>query len=166
MFRIVNINDKYGDAIEFRGATIDEAVAAMQTTIRACGPEFAEVEIEPEDYEQRPVVIEVCESVEALREYCGLDFSSVEDGREDDAAEDFRSRLHVALEDAGYETKRASGQRSLCHGWNGANTFRIKRGPCGTFANLSTNEIEEITAIIDRTEAETVAAWQSGDETE
>jgi len=40
MTTIRNTNDKFGSPVEFCGETLDEAVANMQVTLWACGPEF------------------------------------------------------------------------------------------------------------------------------
>jgi len=38
--KIRNVNEKFGMPIEFEAPTEDEAVAAMASAIRACGPEY------------------------------------------------------------------------------------------------------------------------------
>jgi hypothetical protein len=49
--KIRNANDAYGWPTEFSGETLDDAIADMQTTVRACGPEFADVVVAVDDYE-------------------------------------------------------------------------------------------------------------------
>ena len=51
MITIVNTNDQYGDAIEVTAETLEKAVEEMESTIRACGPDFEDVEITDDDYE-------------------------------------------------------------------------------------------------------------------
>ena len=51
MVTIKNTNELYGDAIEFSGATIADAVSEMQSTIRACGEEFSDAIVTDEDFE-------------------------------------------------------------------------------------------------------------------
>ena len=48
---IRNINDAYGMRVTETGETLQEAIATMQTAIRACGPEFANVVVTDDDYE-------------------------------------------------------------------------------------------------------------------
>ena len=50
MITIRNENELYGEPIEFHGETIEEAIADMQSTIRQCGPDFANVIVEHGDY--------------------------------------------------------------------------------------------------------------------
>jgi len=51
MITIRNTNDRYGAPATSTGKTLAEAVATMQEAIRDCGPEFAAVEVGPDDYE-------------------------------------------------------------------------------------------------------------------
>jgi hypothetical protein len=51
MIIIKNTNEAYGDLIEFEGVTLEEAVAEMEATIRACGPDFEDVIVTADDYE-------------------------------------------------------------------------------------------------------------------
>jgi LmbE family N-acetylglucosaminyl deacetylase len=48
---IRNNSTYYGMPETFRGATLSEAVAAMQAAIRACGPDFAQVIVTENDYD-------------------------------------------------------------------------------------------------------------------
>lgn len=48
---IRNINERYGDAIEFTAPTLEEAVRAFQSSVCTCGPDYANIEITPADYE-------------------------------------------------------------------------------------------------------------------
>ena len=48
---IRNVNERYGDGIEFCGSSIAAAVSEMEEAIRGCGPEFEAVTVEEEDYE-------------------------------------------------------------------------------------------------------------------
>lgn len=48
---IRNTNERYGAPETSTGETLPCAVARMQATIRACGPEFADVVVGPDDYE-------------------------------------------------------------------------------------------------------------------
>jgi hypothetical protein len=51
MFTIRNKNEKFGDAIEFSGKTLEEAVQNMQTALRACGKDFEAAVVTNADYE-------------------------------------------------------------------------------------------------------------------
>ena len=51
MVTIRNNNDAYGMDVCFSAASIEEAVADMQATIRACGLDFADVVVCERDYD-------------------------------------------------------------------------------------------------------------------
>jgi hypothetical protein len=51
MTTIRNTNERFGDPAQFSGETLADAVAAMQATIRECGPEFSDVVVTDCDYE-------------------------------------------------------------------------------------------------------------------
>ena len=53
LVRIVNSNPSYGDAVEFVGFTIEDAVRRMQAHVRACGEDFANVVVTENDYDVR-----------------------------------------------------------------------------------------------------------------
>lgn len=104
--------------------------------------------------------IEFCTNVEWLSDGYradGMDGDEVADARLDAAlaalAKDPRA---VYL-----ETERANGQRTMFHGWNGANTFRYKFGIFGTFSEL---DDEEKAALCDAEEAGRAAAQKASDE--
>lgn len=104
---------------------------------------------------------EICTNHEALREYCGLDFSELNDGVPGDTPYGtFLTELRHLLEDLGYETIHAKGQRSLCHGWNGANTFKHKIGPVGTFDELSAEDLMTVYNVIDVAMDTTLSTWR------
>jgi hypothetical protein len=105
--------------------------------------------------------LELCTHNEALREWCGLNWEGIEesDYAAREAAEQFSEAVWNALESAGYEVRNAKGQRNTCHGWNGANTFRWRTGPVGSFEQPTIVEEREIRDIIDRCNAAAVAAW-------
>lgn len=94
------------------------------------------------------VTLEVCSNVEWLRENAGLNLDRLADGMENDAAREFGSEICSRLENFGYKTCSAKGQRITFHGWNGANTFAHKLGPVGTFDDLTTEQESEIFAAI------------------
>lgn len=48
---IRNINERYGYRVTFEDVTVEEAAAKMQWSIRQCGPEYADIVVEPSDYE-------------------------------------------------------------------------------------------------------------------
>ena len=48
---IRNRNEMFGAPVDFTAVDEEAAVAEMQTTIRQCGPEFAEVVVTTDDYE-------------------------------------------------------------------------------------------------------------------
>ena len=83
------------------------------------------------------ITIEVCTNIEWLREYGGPDLDCVPEDTKDDACCEYICELMRRLEDEGYVAVHARGQRRLCHGWNGCNTFRWKCGPLGTFDELT-----------------------------
>ena len=88
--------------------------------------------------------LEVSTNVEWIRLYSCADFDDVDEMDEDAAAATFSDALFVALEDAGFETGHTPAPRITCHGWNGANTFRHKRGPVGTFDELTADQVDAI----------------------
>lgn len=94
------------------------------------------------------ITLEVCSNVEWLRENAGLNLDRIADGMEDDAARKLGSEICSRLEDAGYKTCSAKGQRTMFHGWNGANTFTCKLGPVGTFDDLTAEQEAEIFELI------------------
>lgn len=59
---IRNTNELYGDATEFHGDTLEEAVDDMQECLRCSGPAFAEVVVTEDDYEVMWTVFEVCDN--------------------------------------------------------------------------------------------------------
>ena len=102
---------------------------------------------------------EVNSNNEWLNVFSGVDFEGVEDCYTDDAAETFTSKLHDELMERGFETDTAKGQRSTCHGWNGANTFHRLIGPCGTFNELTEAEEKAVYDAIDAAEATMRKEW-------
>jgi hypothetical protein len=91
--------------------------------------------------------LELCTNTEWLQNHW-LDLSGVSESNHEDAANEAYRVLDRALEDAGYETIRAQGQRVMFHGWNGANTFRWKYGPVGTFEALTIEQRDAIAEIV------------------
>ena len=57
-------------------------------------------------------------------------------------------------------TVAAKGQRSMYHGWNGANTFARKGSGLGTFDNFTAEEWEACEAIVDRESARLLAEYE------
>lgn len=106
--------------------------------------------------------LEINTNNEWLRVFSSLDFSTIPEDDHKDAADDFTATLRSKLEDRGFDVERAQGQRSLCHGWNGANTFRHKIGPVGTFEELTEAEESTIQAAIDEAEAAMIRDWKEG----
>lgn len=104
--------------------------------------------------------LEINTNNEWLRAFSAIDFSDIAHSDENDAAEDFTRTLRRKLEDLGFETIRAQGQRSLLHGWNGANTFTHKIGPVGTFDELTDGEEEAIQTAINEAEAAMIRDWK------
>jgi len=88
--------------------------------------------------------LEVNTNAEWVRLYSCADFDDIDETDEADAVSTFMRALDDALADAGFETENAKGQRTLCHGWHGANTFRHKIGPVGTFGDLTDDQIDRI----------------------
>ena len=111
--------------------------------------------------------LELCTNNEAIRGWCGLDWDGIEtdDYAANQAADEFVNGLWRSLEDAGYEVEGAKGQRSTCHGWNGANTFRWARGPVGSFEVPTETQAAEIADIVERCNAAARGTWLD-DETE
>jgi hypothetical protein len=106
--------------------------------------------------------LELCTNNEAIQGWCGLDWSDF-DGNDyavQMAAEDFTAALWESLEAAGYEVERAKGQRATCHGWNGANTFRWKSGPLGSFEIPTEAQKTEIATIVENCHAAAIGTWQ------
>ena len=106
-----------------------------------------------------PLKLELCPNTEALRDWCGLDWSGVEQGYEDEACEQFVTEVWNTLESIGFEVVRAKGQRTTCHGWHGANTFAWKSGPIGTFGNPQAADKQTIEQIIDRVNESVRHEW-------
>ena len=108
--------------------------------------------------------LEINQSNEWLQVFSAIDFALVAEEDRDNAADSFTEHLVIGLESAGFDTKMAQGQRSTCHGWNGANTFRRKLGPVGSFSALSDIEVEAIYVAIERAECAMCRDWlQRGD---
>jgi len=101
--------------------------------------------------------LELCTNNEAIRGWCGLDWS---DYAAQMAAEDFTAALWDVLEAAGYDVDRAKGQRATCHGWNGANTFRWKSGPVGSFEVPTEAQKTEIAMIVENCHAAASGTWR------
>lgn len=93
------------------------------------------------------ITLEVCYNNEAIREWCGFDLSGIEESLQHEAADELRSELDRRLNDAGYATEWAKGNRVLCHGWHGANTFTHKLGAVGTFDDLTEAQRDDIFEI-------------------
>jgi hypothetical protein len=110
--------------------------------------------------------LEINTNNEWLRVFSSVDFSEIPDTDENDAADDFTNTLWRKLETAGFDVERAKGQRSLLHGWNGANTFATKIGPIGTFDHLSSDEESAIRKAIEESEAEMIRDWKGEVESE
>ena len=110
--------------------------------------------------------LELCTNTEALRGWCGLDWSGIEEGdyTANEAANDFACSVWDSLADAGYGVDRAIGQRNTCHGWNGAKTYRWKRGPVASFEMPTAEQEAEITDIVDRCNAVVAKAWAASHE--
>ena len=85
------------------------------------------------------IEIEVCGNIEWWRTFGPFD------GMSDDETEAGISAVVEAMEDAAPVADLASGQRSTCHGWNGANTFARKFGGIGTFSKMTDAEWDAIT---------------------
>jgi hypothetical protein len=51
MITIRNTNERFGDAVEFSGETIESAVAQLQDCVRSCGCDWAGTVITESDYE-------------------------------------------------------------------------------------------------------------------
>jgi hypothetical protein len=101
--------------------------------------------------------LELCTNTEALRGWCGLDWSGIEEG--DEAADLFAGEVWNSLESAGYDVEHAKGQRNTCHGWNGANVYRWKRGPVASFEIPTAEQEAEITDIVEKCNAAAAKAW-------
>jgi len=83
--------------------------------------------------------IEVCSNNEWLEVYGPLCDLDVDGDRS--AGDDWFNRVCRRLEDElDVETEAARGQRSMCHGWNGANTFARKGSGLGTFYDFTDEE--------------------------
>jgi hypothetical protein len=51
MITIRNTNERFGDAVEFSGETIEAAVSQLQDCVRSCGFEWAGTVVTESDYE-------------------------------------------------------------------------------------------------------------------
>lgn len=94
------------------------------------------------------ITLEICSNTEWLRDNCGVDLDGICGEWENEAADDFGRRLTFDLANLGYCVERAAGQRATCHGWNGANLFKHKLGPVGTFDDLTPEQLAEIEAAV------------------
>ena len=108
--------------------------------------------------------LEIATNTEWLSDCSFVDFEDVEDCYEDEAADCYINHVHDLLEDAGFETVCAKGQRKTCHGWNGANTFKTKIGPVGTFEDLTKDEIETIYEKLGQAERKMLLDWRDNNE--
>lgn len=98
--------------------------------------------------------IEVCSN----NEWLGLGGERYQD----EAGSDWCNAVIRKLEEEfGYGVAiRAQGQRTLYHGWNGANTFERKGSGLGTFDTFTDAEWDRACAIADQCSAEVEAYWQ------
>jgi len=90
-------------------------------------------------------VIEICNNEEWLTVFgplCDLENTDCES----EACRDWWTKLSNRIESrfSDVETQTPCGQRILCHGWNGANTFRRIFSGMGTFDEFSGDEWDEI----------------------
>jgi len=107
----------------------------------------------------RKINLEVCESLEWYQVFSSFDLTGVKRTLWDEAAGKFARRLHERLEDAGYETEAAQGQRASCHGWHGAQ-FRHSFGFVATFDRLTPAQIDQIEKIVSAAKSETTAQYK------
>ena len=103
--------------------------------------------------------LEINTNNEWLIQLSPVDFEPVEESDRDDAAKDFTNGLWNHLESAGFDVIGAKGQRSTCHGWNGANTFPYMDGPVGSFDQLTDDEAADVVRCIDEAEKQMLEDW-------
>jgi len=94
-------------------------------------------------------VLELCSNTEWMREYSGLNLDAIDYAFADEAAVHLREQIWDRLDGNGFRVEPSRGQRSLCHGWNGANTFTHKLGPIGTFDDLTADQEAAIYSAIE-----------------
>ena len=87
-------------------------------------------------------ILIVNRSNEWLHRCSSIDWSGIADEDRNAAADDFTERLANGLESVGFNVQMATGQKSTCHGWNGANTFAVLTGPVGTYDLLTAYEVQ------------------------
>lgn len=111
--------------------------------------------------------IEVCGNYEWIGQMV-LDCTKIADTWRDEAAAEWYNAVCRAIDDMGYESVSARGQRSSYHGWNGANTFARKGCGLGTFDELTDAEWSALEDAASRAADEVNANtnWHVTDETE
>lgn len=82
---------------------------------------------------------------------------------ENEAAEEWFGEVCRRIDDEfGFDTSIAArGQRRMCHGWNGANTFSRKESGLGTFDVWTDEEWGRAVAIADEVASDVQTRWQN-----
>lgn len=114
--------------------------------------------------ETEPRKVEICTDSEWLVVYGPLSELGHESTHQDEAATEWFSAVSRRLErELGVDTVRAQGQRTLCHGWNGANTFARKGSGLGTFDGFCDEVWDMAEEIACEEAARIVAEWQAAE---
>lgn len=96
----------------------------------------------------RPAV-EICSCTEWVRDNeVMLNQDGIADFDLNEAADYYASRVYFILRDKGWKVSWPQGNRSLYHGWNGAD-FKTKQGCVGSWTELTDEQI----AVIDEARA-------------
>lgn len=105
--------------------------------------------------------IEVCSNNEWLVVYGPLSDLGIE--YSGNAQNEWFGEVCRRLDDEfGYGTASfAQGQRGLCHGWNGANTFARKGGGLGTFDSFTEAEWDRAQEIAGEVASKIIAACET-----
>ena len=82
--------------------------------------------------EPEPPTILTCVSTEWLLQFSGIDFSDVPEVDREEAADELLEYVHDRLIDQALCPVSATGQKSTCHGWNGAR-FKFSNGPVASY---------------------------------
>jgi hypothetical protein len=105
--------------------------------------------------------IEVCDNAEWLANFGPLADLGHGSRYESDAADEWHAEVcrRLEIEIGGVDTVTPRGERTLLHGWNGANTFERKGCGLGTFDQFDAAEWDRAVAISDAVAAEVAVKY-------
>ena len=118
--------DQTGDAKLIYCETELAAITAIDPSLIV----LIEEVVEPE-----PPAIFTCVSTEWLLQFSGIDFSQIPEVDQKEAADELLEYVHDLLIDQALCPVSATGQKSTCHGWNGAK-FKFSNGPVASYDDV------------------------------